>query len=703
MTPWTHVDGEALYNVPNWGRGYFRINSEGNVEATPEGPDRPNSPAIDVYQLLGQILRRGIQTPVLLRFDGILRARVRELNAAFNAARAEFDYKGAYRGVFPIKVNQQRHVVEALLEEGRKHGTGLEVGSKPELLAAIALQADGGSLLLCNGYKDENYIETALLSSKLGIYPVIVVEKFSELSTILRVSERLGIKPAIGVRSKLGGRGSGRWSDSAGDRSKFGLNTRQIVDLVDVLKAEGKLDCLELLHFHIGSQVTDIRAVKNALREATRTLIDLNAMGARIKFMDVGGGLGVDYDGSSTNFESSMNYSLAEYARDVVYHLSVACREAEIPEPAIVTESGRALTAHHAVLVTEVLGVTDFGHGGPHDPVKPDEHELIQNSASICDTISAKNFQESYHDALQVRDEAMVLFNVGQLTLKERARVEENFWRTCQKILRVIRALPYVPDDLANLERDMADTYFLNFSLFQSLPDSWAINQLFPVLPLHRLNEQPTRHAVLADITCDSDGKIDRFIDLRDVKRTLELHALRPNEPYYLGFFLVGAYQEILGDMHNLFGDPNIVHVDLDEQGRARVSHVVRGDRTEEVLSYVEYFEQDVLTRLRRHIERSLEEGRMTFEESALLQRRYEAGLASYTYLTRDRDDAEISLQDHGGNGHGHLPGSPGNGSPTSSSGATGTHGAHHPPAATPATPTAQHAATPLRGNARRS
>lgn len=693
MTPWTHVDGEALYNVPNWGRGYFRINSEGNVEATPEGPDRPNKPAIDIYQLLGQILRRGIQTPILMRFDGILRARVRELNNAFNAARAEFDYKGAYRGVFPIKVNQQRHVVEALLEEGRKHGTGLEVGSKPELLAAIALQADGGSLLLCNGYKDENYIETALLSSKLGIYPVIVVEKFSELATILLVSERLGIKPAIGVRSKLGGRGSGRWSDSAGDRSKFGLNTRQIVEVVEVLKEQGKLDCLELLHFHIGSQVTDIRAVKNALREATRTLIDLNAMGANIKFMDVGGGLGVDYDGSSTNFESSMNYSLTEYARDVVYHLSVACREAQIPEPAIVTESGRALTAHHAVLVTEVLGVTDFGHGGPHDPARPDEHELIQNSASICDTVSAKNFQESYHDALQVRDEGMVLFNVGQLTLKERARVEENFWRTCQKILRVIRSLPYVPDDLANLERDMADTYFLNFSLFQSLPDSWAINQLFPVLPLHRLNEQPTRHAVLADITCDSDGKIDRFIDLRDVKRTLELHALRPNEPYYLGFFLVGAYQEILGDMHNLFGDPNIVHVDLDDQGRPRISHVVRGDRTEEVLSYVEYFEQDVLTRLRRHIERSLEEGRMTFEESALLQRRYEAGLASYTYLTRDRDEADSTPQENGGSGHGQVGGPAANGHGT---GAPSKVPGPNPPSATPASITKSQA--PARG-----
>ncbi len=644
MATWTHHDGESLYNVPKWGCGYFRINAEGNVEAVVESPNN-GQVGIDLHKLIGQIERRGIGTPLLLRFDGILRSRVRELNNAFNAARADFNYQGPYRGVYPIKVNQQRHVVEALLEEGRKHGTGLEVGSKPELLAAIALQADGGSLLLCNGYKDEEYIETALLSSKLGIYPIIVVEKLSELETVLKVSEQLKITPHIGVRTKLGGRGSGRWSESGGDRSKFGLTTRQIVELVETLERQNKLSCLELLHFHVGSQVTDIRAIKNALREATRTLIDLTEMGCRIRFLDVGGGLGIDYDGSSTNFESSMNYSLQEYARDVVYHLSEACKEAAIPEPAIVTESGRALTAHHACLVTEVLGVSDNAASSVPEPplADEDEKEIIKNAASVCDGVSAKNYQESYHDAIQLRDEAMVLFNVGQITLRERARVEEFFWRTCQKILRIAREQPYVPDDLANLERDMADTYFLNFSVFQSLPDSWAIHQLFPVLPLHRLNEQPTRHAVLADITCDSDGKIDRFIDLRDVKRTIELHPLRSNEPYYLGFFLVGAYQEILGDMHNLFGDPNIVHVDADESGRPRLTHVVRGDRTEEVLSYVEYFEQDVLTRLRRHIERSLEEGRMTFEESALLQKRYEAGLQNYTYLERETGSSDVS------------------------------------------------------------
>jgi arginine decarboxylase len=657
---WTHHDADALYNVNNWGRGYFSVNAQGNLEVTPDGPGGSQAlAAVDMHTLMGQIRRRGIATPVLLRFDGILRARVRELNAAFNAARAEFEYEAPYRGVFPIKVNQQRHVVESLLEEGRKHGMGLEVGSKPELLAAIALQADSGALVICNGYKDEEYIETALLAGKLGLIPILVIEKHSELETILRAGRKLGIKPVMGVRAKLGGRGSGRWSESGGDRSKFGLTTRQIVELVETLEAEGELDCLQLLHFHIGSQVTDIRAIKNAMREATRTLISLHEMGARIRYMDVGGGLGIDYDGSSTNFESSMNYSLQEYARDVVYQLSEACAESGVPQPTIVTESGRALTAHHAVLVTEVLGVTDYGSDAQPEPLSEDEHEIVHNASSVCESVTAKNFLESFHDAQQLRDEAMLLFNVGQLSLKQRARVEEYFWRTCQKILRIARALPYVPDDLAHLERDMADTYFVNFSVFQSLPDSWAIGQLFPVMPLHRLGEQPLRRGVIADITCDSDGKIDRFIDLRDVKRTLELHSLRPNEPYYLGFFLVGAYQEILGDMHNLFGDPNVVHVDHDEQGRPRLTHVVRGDRIQEVLGYVEYFEQDLLARLRRHIERSLEEGTMTFEESALLQRRYEAGLASYTYLAREGEgNGNGNGNGNGSGGESHAPSS---------------------------------------------
>ena len=637
MARWTHLDSETLYNVPKWGLGFFQINEQGNVEVKPEGPDRPTRPGIDLYELLGQILRRGVSTPILLRFDGILRARVRAMNEAFNNARREFGYDAPYRGVFPIKVNQERHVVEALLSEGANHAMGLEVGSKPELIAVVALMAGRGSLMICNGYKDDEYIEMALLSTKLGITPIIVVEKYSEIETVVRISKQLGIRPRVGVRTKLSGKGAGRWQESGGDRSKFGLTTREIVLAVEELDRQGMLDCLELLHFHLGSQIPEIRSLKSALREATHTLVSLHRMGVRIKWFDVGGGLGVDYDGSSTNYESSMNYTVQEYANDVVYHLKQACDEAEIEQPGIVTESGRALTAHHAVLVTEVLGTSDFSSVGLAVAPGEHEHEVVHNFCDVCDKVTAKNFQESYHDAIQLRDEAMVLFNVGQIGMRERARVEEFFWRTCEKILRITRNLDYVPDDLANLERDMADTYFLNFSLFQSVPDSWAIHQLFPVLPLHRHTEAPTRRAMLADITCDSDGKVDRFIDLRDVKRTLELHPLKKDEPYYLGFFLVGAYQEILGDMHNLFGDTNVVHVDLDEAGRPRLTHVLRGERVQDVLEYVEYFETDLLSNLRRSVEDSLEKGRITFEESALIYRRYEAGLHGYTYLTREK------------------------------------------------------------------
>ncbi len=638
MAKWTHHDSETLYNVPKWGQGFFKINEQGNVEVRPEGLDRPGRAGIDMYELIGQILRRGVSMPILLRFDGILRSRVRAMNDAFNHARKEYNYTAPYRGVFPIKVNQERHVVEALLSEGHNYNMGLEVGSKPELIAVIALLAGRSSMMVCNGYKDEEYIEMALLSTKLGITPMLVVEKYSEIETILRVSRKLDIRPSIGLRSKLSGKGAGRWQESGGDRSKFGLTTREMVSVVETMKAEGMIDCIKLLHFHLGSQIPEIRSLKNALREATHTLVGLHRMGASIEWFDVGGGLGVDYDGSQTNFESSMNYSLQEYANDVVYHLKQACDEAEIPQPTIITESGRALSAHHAVLVTEVLGTTDFTEESL--PIKPseDENTLVRNAHAAWEAVNAKNFQESYHDAVQIRDETMVLFNVGQITMPERARVEDYFWRTCERILRITRTLDYVPDDLANLERDMADTYFLNFSLFQSVPDSWAIHQLFPVLPLHRHNEAPTRRAILADITCDSDGKVDRFIDLRDVKRTLELHPLKANEPYYLGFFLVGAYQEILGDMHNLFGDTNVVHVDLDESGRARLTHVLRGERVQDVLEYVEYFEADLLQSLRRSVEKSLEEGRITFEESALLYRRYEAGLHGYTYLTRERN-----------------------------------------------------------------
>ncbi len=636
--PWNHQDAETLYNVPNWGRGYFRIHPGGNVEMRPNGPDDPTESAVDLFHLIQQIQRRGIEPPILLRFDGIVRSRVRELCAAFDHARTEYEYEAPYRLVFPIKVNQQRHLVDSLVEEGKKHGMGIEVGSKPELLAVMAAYSGPGTLLICNGYKDREYVETALLTSKLGTRTVLVVEKASELQTILQVAKELSVQPVIGVRTKLGGAGAGRWKESGGARSKFGLTTRQIVLLVEALREAEMLDCLQLLHFHLGSQITNIRSLKNAMREATRTLVGLHEMGAPIDTFDVGGGLGVDYDGSKTDFESSINYSLQEYANDVVYHTKEACEEAGIPQPTIVTESGRALTAHHAVLVAEVLGVSDFSTVGIPAKADEDEPDIIRSFADVCDGITAKNFQESYHDAVQLRDEGMTLFNVGQLSMTERARVEEFFWRACEKILRLTRTMDYVPDDLANLERDMADTYFLNFSIFQSMPDSWAIHQLFPVLPLHRHDEEPMRRAVLADITCDSDGRIDRFIDLRDVKRTLELHALRKEEPYYLGFFLVGAYQEILGDMHNLFGDTNVVHVDVNGDGRTRLTHVVPGDRVQEVLSYVEYFEAELEASLRRKIEQAIDEDRISYEESARLLKRFKAGLAGYTYLTRDTE-----------------------------------------------------------------
>ncbi|MCL4147987.1 UNVERIFIED_CONTAM: hypothetical protein GTU68_036808 [Idotea baltica] len=492
------------------------------------------------------------------------------------------------------------------------------------------------SLVICNGYKDEEYIELALLAQKLGITPVIVIEKFTELETVLRKAAELELQPIIGVRSKLSYRGSGRWSESGGHRSKFGLTTQEIVAVVERLKESDQLSCLRLLHFHLGSQITNIRSLKTGLREATHTLTGLAEMGVNIEWFDVGGGLGIDYDGSSTNFDSSMNYSLQEYANDVVYQVGEACRESEIPAPTILTESGRALCAHHAVLITEVLGVTNpIEQGSPKIPTE-DDHEIVRGAHELYGLITEKNFQESYHDLREVREQARMLFNTGQLKMVDRALFELWFWKGLSRVHQVTQKLDYVPDEFSGLERDLAETYFVNFSLFQSLPDSWAINQLFPVMPLHRLDEAPTQRGVLADITCDSDGKIDRFISLREVKRTLELHRVRKTEPYYLGIFLIGAYQEILGDMHNLFGDTNIVHVDTDGEGRPRLHHIVRGERVQDVLEHVEYHENDLLRDMRRHIEDSLDRGLMTLEESALVWRRFEAALNGYTYLSRD-------------------------------------------------------------------
>jgi arginine decarboxylase len=630
LRAWTIKDAVELYNVNGWGVPFFDINEAGNIEVSPAGAG--SSPRIDLKELVDDLRSRGLNLPLLIRFSDILRTRVEHLCGAFQQAIADNEYKGSYRGVYPIKVNQQRHVVEELMEYGRPFNLGIEAGSKPELLVALALQENPEALILCNGYKDRAFIETALLAQKLGRRVVITMDRLGELETILAASRDLDLRPVIGVRARLSTKGAGKWVESTGDRSKFGLTTAEMVAAVDKLRALDMLDCLQLLHFHIGSQITNIRAVKDALRESSRIYVELCGLGANMKYLDCGGGLGVDYDGSQTNFHSSVNYTLQEYAADVVSQVADACNAKGVPHPDIVTESGRALVAHHSVLVYNVLATNEILIGQIPDSVARDEHPVIQQLWETYEGISRKNFQEAYHDAIQMKEEAITAFNLGFLDLKARARVEELFWASCEKILKIVRDLPYVPDELEGLEKQLSDTYYCNFSLFQSLPDHWAVRQLFPTLPIHRLNKAPSRRAVLADLTCDSDGKMNEFIDLRDVKHFLELHP--PNgESYLIGTFLVGAYQEILGDLHNLFGDTDAVHVKLDD-GDYRVEHVVEGDSVSEVLSYVQYSKEDLVSRVRRAVEVALREKRLTMAESGRLMRRYEEGLEGYTYLT---------------------------------------------------------------------
>jgi arginine decarboxylase len=629
LRAWTVKDSLELYNVNGWGRGFFSINEAGHVEVTPAGA---NSAKIDLKELVDDLRSRGLNLPLLIRFSDILRTRVQQLCGAFQQAIAENDYRGIYRGVYPIKVNQQRHVVEELVEYGRPYNLGIEAGSKPELLVALALHDNPEALILCNGYKDRAFIETALLAQKLGRRVIITMDRIGELPTILTAARELDIRPTIGIRARLVTRGAGKWVESTGDRSKFGLTTAEMVSAVELLRTEGMLDCLQLLHFHIGSQITNIRAVKDALREASRIFVELHGLGANMRYLDCGGGLGVDYDGSQTNFHSSVNYTLEEYAADIVSQIAEACNARGVPHPDIVTESGRALVAHHSVLIFNVLGTNEILAGQIPESLDKDEHPVIKQLYETYAGVSRKNFQEAYHDALQVKEEAITAFNLGYLDLKARARVEELFWATCEKILKIVRDLAYVPDELEGLERQLTDTYYCNFSLFQSLPDHWAVRQLFPTLPIDRLNRAPSRRAVLADLTCDSDGKMDQFIDLRDVKHFLELHP--PNgEPYLIGTFLVGAYQEILGDLHNLFGDTDAVHVKLDGDDYT-VEHVVEGDSVAEVLSYVQYSKDDLISRVRRAVEAALREKRLTMAESGRFMRRYEESLEGYTYLT---------------------------------------------------------------------
>ncbi|HEY2903311.1 MAG TPA: biosynthetic arginine decarboxylase [Polyangia bacterium] len=628
---WTVADSTEMYGVKAWGNNYFSVNESGNVQAHPAGADNGK---IDLKELVDEVARRGIGLPLLIRFSDVLKSRIVELNEAFRRAMAEYGYKGEYKGVYPIKVNQHRYVVEEIVQFGRPYHYGLEAGSKPELLAVMGMLDDEDALVVCNGYKDEEYIETALMCSKLGRNVLIVVEKFSELSLIAETAKKMGVRPRIGIRVKLASKGSGRWEASGGDRSKFGLSTREVVEGINFLRKHDLLNCFELLHFHLGSQISAIRAVKNALREAGRFYVEVVKLGAPLKYFDAGGGLGVDYDGSQTNFASSMNYTMQEYANDIVFSLQEICDSAGVPHPTIVSESGRAVVAHHSMLVMDILGVGEFDVGKAPEQVSESASRMVRNLFETYRDVSRKNVLEAYHDALEYKEEALQLFNLGNLSLSERVVAEDIFWAICQKILKLTRDMREVPEELEGLERALSDTYFCNFSMFQSLPDIWAIDQLFPIMPIHRLGEEPTRRAVLADITCDSDGKIDHFIDRRDVKSVLELHPVN-GQDYYLGVFLIGAYQEILGDLHNLFGNTNTVHVSLAAGGGYQIEHVVTGDTVTDVLKYVSYAREDLVARVRRFAEMAVRANRMTLEETRSMLRMYEEGLAGYTYLER--------------------------------------------------------------------
>ena len=626
---WSVADAVELYGIHDWGRGYFRISDAGHVLVTPPGEE---GYTVNLKALVDEVRQRGVGLPLLLRFSDILRSRVDELNQAFQRAIKEYGYQGVYRGVYPIKVNPQRQVVEEVVRFGRPYHHGLEAGSKPELLAVLAMLDDEDALIICNGYKDEEYVETALLGSKIGRTIILVVEKPSELPLIARVAAHADVRPRLGVRVRLSTRGSGRWEASGGDHSKFGLTARELLEAVEFLHRHGLLETFELLHFHLGSQISNIRNVKDGLREAGRFYSELVKMGAPLRYLDVGGGLGVDYDGSQTNFSSSINYTMQEYANDVVYAVLEMCEEAGVPVPTLVSESGRATVAHHCVLVTDVLGVSEFSTAAVSDAPPEEASAVVWNMYDTYRELTRKNLLETYHDAMQYKDETLTLFALGHLRLRERVLAEEYFWGICQKIMRYVRDMEEIPEELEGLERMLADTYFCNFSLFQSIPDFWAINQLFPIMPLHRLHEEPVRRAVLADITCDSDGKIDEFIDRRDVKHVLRLH-MPDEEDYYLGFFLVGAYQEILGDLHNLFGDTNTVHVVIGPNGSYHLDRVVAGDTVTEVLQYANYSREDLLARLHRSVEKALLAGRISLESSRQLMKIYETGLSGYTYL----------------------------------------------------------------------
>ena len=632
-TPWSTTEAAELYDVPRWGQGYFSVNEHGHLQVHPtKEPHR----SVDLKRLVDRLQLRGLAVPILIRFTDILKHRLGEIHGAFQHAITQNQYQGKYVCVYPIKVNQQRQVVEEVLNFGAQYGFGLEAGSKPELLAVSAL-ANNDTPVICNGFKDFEFIEMSMLAQKMGRQIIPVVEKYSELELVLEYAEKVGVRPNIGMRVKLAARGSGRWQSSGGFRSKFGLTVTEILRGFEELKKRGMEDCLKLLHFHLGSQITHIRIIKGALNEAARVYCELAKQGAGLEFLDVGGGLGVDYDGSQTNFESSMNYTLQEYANDVVYHIQTVCDEVGVKHPTIISESGRAISAYHSLLIFNVLGTLGFGEEKIPTEVKEEFEQPLVDLIETYKNVTQRNALESYHDAQQALDMAMNLFSGGYLTLEQRSHAENLYFAIAEKIYKLCQSMTEVPEDLQQLEELLSDTYFCNFSLFQSIPDSWAIKQLFPVMPIHRLNERPVNHAVLSDITCDSDGKLDQFIDRRDVKKTIMLHKFN-GEPYYLGVFLVGAYQEILGDLHNLFGDTHAVHVSLGENGidhteGARVEHIIKGDTVNEVLRYVEFDPEMLMGKLRRDVEAAINAGRMQDPQAGRLLKFYEEALMGYTYL----------------------------------------------------------------------
>ena len=629
MKKWTIEDSRELYNINGWGVAYFGVNDKGNVYVTP----CKDKTQIDLREVMDELALRDVTSPVLLRFPDILDNRIEKTASCFDVAKKEYGYKGENFIIYPIKVNQIQPVVEEIISHGRKFNLGLEAGSKPELHAVLAVQCQSDSLIICNGYKDQAYIELALLAQKMGKRIFIVVEKLNELETIATVAKKLNVKPNLGIRIKLASCGSGKWEESGGDASKFGLTSAELLQALDIMEKKGWHDCLKLIHFHIGSQITKIRRIQTALREASQFYINLHKMGYKVEFVDCGGGLGVDYDGTrSSNSESSVNYSIQEYVNDCIYTFVEAADKNELPHPNLITESGRSLTAHHSVLVIDVLETASLPEMPEEFEAKPDDHKLVKDLYDIWDNLSSRSMLEDWHDAEQIREEALELFSHGIVDLKTRAEIERMYWSVAHEINVLAKNIKHVPEELKNLDKLLADKYFCNFSLFQSLPDSWAIDQLFPIVPIQRLNERPTRNATLQDITCDSDGKIANFVAEGHTSHVLPIHSLKKNESYYLGIFLVGAYQEILGDMHNLFGDTNAVHISV-KDGKYNIDQIIDGETVEEVLDYVQYNPKKLVRQLETWVTKSVKEGKISLEEGKEFLDTYRSGLYGYTYL----------------------------------------------------------------------